>query len=402
MAIEEVSPVNEGEDRDRAILESGDKESDVNDHVASDDEEESEEEEESTDEDESTDEEPEESEEEETDESDESEDDDDESDDDKLEADAENLYQQLKTRDPKLLKEIPELRATIFREQEYAKHFPTIEDAKSAVDAVETLTSYENDLRAGNSTNLIEALAKTDKKSLENFAAGFIPSILKHSRDLHFSIVAPEIKQLLRAAARSTDERMSQAAINIHHYVFDNGNLEAEVGIKPIAESEQELALTKREKEFEKKQHDTFFGELRESVEKSVKREIARPLVKSGISPLLQQKLIDEVYIRLDAAVGKNARHMGNIRNLAQKASRDGYKSNWKDSIHSAQLSCAKGLIPKLRKEVLAEAKLTGVKLASKVDKIRIPSSNASRPSGKKDPKKHDWSADNAERKYLD
>src|SRR3990172_8704927 len=49
----------------------------------------------------------------------------------------ETTYQQIKKVDKDIFKKVPELRSVIFREQEYTKVFPSVEDAKQAQEAAE-------------------------------------------------------------------------------------------------------------------------------------------------------------------------------------------------------------------------------------------------------------------------
>jgi hypothetical protein len=143
-----------------------------------------------------------------------------------------DVYQLLKKNHPKLLKEIPGLKTTIFREREYTSILPTIEDARTAASALDTLSGLENDLREGNSKNFISAIEELGEDSLNSFLSGFTKSLYDKSEKLHFAFIAPEVKRILRAASKHSDERISNAANNLHYWFFDNGNMNEEVGLK--------------------------------------------------------------------------------------------------------------------------------------------------------------------------
>jgi hypothetical protein len=127
------------------------------------------------------------------------------------------------------------------------------------------------------------------------------------------------------------------------------------------------------------------------------------------MSDLMQKTLSREIFARVDAAICKDPRHMGNINNLWKQAKKDGFTSDWKDRIINTYLSRAKLLIPKFRQQVLSEAKLSAKSDNGETKKraTRIPSSGSSAsPSssyrgGKVDPKKVDWSKTD-ERAMLD
>lgn len=320
------------------------------------------------------------------------------------EVENDSLYQQLKKRDAKLLKEIPELRSVIFREQKFTEIFPSIEDAQSAREAADIFASYEKDLMAGDSTGILETLEKTDKKSLEAFVANFIPNVEKQNKQLYLEMLYPEFKKMLRAATKSKDARLVTSAENLNWFIFGDTDVEADAGLKPTKRDEKDDALSKREKEFESRITATFENDVITTIEKRFRNIVGSAFKDSDVSPLLQKSLIKEIMERVDSAITKDTRHMGNVKNLWDKARKAGFTTDWKDSIQNAYLSRAKVLIPKIRQQVLSEAKLSGKAIKETIRPVRIPTSGSTQRSGsgKVDVKKLDMSRPNAERELLE
>jgi len=306
-----------------------------------------------------------------------------------------SIYQQLKKYDPKVLKEIPELRSVIFAEQEYRRVFPSVEDAKAAAEAAEVFAQYERDLTSGDSSNILEALEKTGKDSLKNFVANLIPTIEKQSKDLYFGMLYPEFKKMLRAAAKSGDERLAVSAKNLNWFVFGNTDVDSDAdgALKPTKRDEREDAISRKEREFEERIFNSFSTDVSKSAETRAKRIISSAFKDSGISPLISSALTDKIFEKVDDTIAKDSRHMGNINNLWSQAKRAGFTTEWKDRITSAYLSRAKVLIPKIRQSVLAEAKINA-KAGTSINKkpVRIvPSGTTQKSSGKVDIKSVDW-----------
>lgn len=340
--------------------------------------------------------------------------DDDESDEEKVDeeddetvSEDDTVYQSLKKADKDIFKKVPELRQIIFREQKFTEYFSTVDAAKEAAEAVEVFNEYQADLVAGRSDNLLSALEKTDKKALESFVANFIPTLEKQNKTLYLDMIFPEFKKLCRAASRSNDENLKNAAYHLHNYIFGDTDLSADAGLKANSgKPAEEDELTTRERNFEQKQFQSFHSDVMTVGMGRVEREIGKAFKNTDISPLLQKSLTKEIMDRVDSKIQKDTRHMGNINHLWDQAKRNGFTSDWKDRIINAYLSRARLLIPPVRQAVLSEAKLNAkMGVVEAKEKTRIPSSGSAvnRQSGAKiDSKKIDWSKAGDERSMLE
>lgn len=330
-------------------------------------------------------------------------------DDDEDEVAADSLYQQLKAKDKNIFKEIPELKEVLFRERAYTERFPTVKDADAALEALNTLNGYNDDILSGKSDTILESLERIDKDALKEFVGNFIPSVEKLNKDLYYEMIGPELKKLFRAYSKHSDERISVSAKNLHYAVFNNHDIDREVGLKrsESKKSEGEENLTKKQKEFEDRVVHRFTLDVKQSCESRIKRSISSAFVNSGLSQLMQNKLTEEILNRVGEDLQKDTRHMGGMNSLWRQAKAAEYNDEWKDRIVNAYLSRAKALVPKHRQKVLAEAKLnvkTEEGKEKKEAKRVIPSNqtgNRSLGQGKIDPKKIDWNKTD-ERAMLD
>jgi len=307
------------------------------------------------------------------------------------------VYARIKKVSPELFKKVPELKQIIFREQEYTNVFPTVKEAKEALDTLQTFQEFNEDIGNGNSAKLIGALETVGKDALNSFLANFLPTVQKHSKDLYLQVVYPEIKKALKAAIKSGDERLEVSAKNLHWFIFGDHDIDGKVGLEPKEKDGRESELEERERKFEEKQFTSFAKDVAVTGKSRVERVISRAFEESGLSSLMQKKLVEEIFTRVDEIISKDVRFQGNNNNLWKQAKNNGFTSNWKDSIINAYLSRAKLLIPKVRQQVLAEAKLDAkIKSESEEgrEKKRIPTTSTSQRNftgGKIDKSKVDW-----------
>lgn len=339
--------------------------------------------------------------------SDESKDEDDEPEDDKEESaedevdEEDTLYQQIKKTSPELFKKVPELKRVIFREQAFTQVFPTVEEAKEASEQVANYNQMQTDILAGESEKLLKALNKIDSEgdgtSLKDFAANFIPSLEKVNKDLYFQVLYPEFKKLFRAAVNSGDKALQISAKNLNWFVFNDDGVDKDAGLKPKVRDEREEKFSKREQELEDRLSKGFVQDIVGVTKGRTLKVISNAFKDSGLSDWQQKKLSDDIFQRVDQALVQDRRHMGLVNQLYKEARRAGFTSDFKDRITNTYLSRAKLLIPKIRQQVLTEAKVNAKISESKPDKkkvTRITGSNVSRPVGttKVDPKKVDYS----------
>lgn len=282
-----------------------------------------------------------------------------------------SLYQQIQKASPKLLKEIPELKRVIFREAAYTEIFPTVEEAKESQRTAEVFQNFQQDIIEGNVETLLVAIEKTDKSALQNFVANFIPAVQQQSKELYLEMLYPEFKKLFRAAAKSGDERLKVSAENLNYFLFQDSDLDKDIGLKPAKKDEKEEKLSKREQEFEERIYKSFAQDVGSVTKGRAIRFISQAFRDSGISEWQQKKLTEDIFLKVDGIIQKDPRHQGVINQLWRQARQAGFTSEWKDRISNTYLSRAKLLIPKARQAVLSEAKVNAKINEGKDDKKR-------------------------------
>lgn len=318
-----------------------------------------------------------------------------------------SLYQKLKKLDKDIFKKEPELRSVLFREQEFTKRFPTIDDAQEALDLAETFISFQKDIESGNAETFIEATKQLGEDKLTDFSANFLPSLLKADKDVYYKIIQPEFKRMLRAALRHENKDIQQSARNLNWFLWQTTDVEKDEGFTPQDGDKKEDKVSKREEEFNKRQFETFSNDTKSVGLAKARRIITKSLEGFELAPITEKHLVNEILGRTLEAMEKDVRHNGNMNILWKKAKANGFVTEGKESIINAFLSRAKVSIPKIRQQVLQEAKVSASKESKdgKKKPTRLSGNSSVGKSGqavgKVDPKKVDWNETN-ERDLLD
>lgn len=312
----------------------------------------------------------------------------------------------IKTKYPKIFKEFPELRDVIFREQEFSKNFGSVEEAEEAGTKARSFDAIEASLLGGDSSPIIEQLAKNDPEALAKVVDNFLPTVLKSSQDLYLRATIPVIEQLLHSAFNqgksSQNANLMRSAQHIAQFIFgrpdipDPSRRGANTGPHPAEKKLQEEREQWAQQRFQEASQD-----INSAIDSELEAEIMKGLdPDKKLTDRQRSKLVEDIKNEIDAALGKDESFKRQMRSLWQKATTSNYGKEQRASIKSAFLARAKALVPsvrtRLRAEWLGERRPSGDgKDASKnkkqgqkqpVKKRALPSSGASAGQGPKRP----------------
>lgn len=317
-----------------------------------------------------------------------------------------SLYQRLKAKDKGIFKEIPELRTVLFREQEFTKRFPTIDDAQEALDLADTFISFQKDIESGNAETFLEATKQLGEDKLTDFSANFLPSLMKVDKETYYKVVQPEFKRLLRSMVKHENEDVRQSAKNINWALWGTTDVEKDEGFIP-EKNKTEDKVSKREEEWERRQLETFTNDVKFVGLNRARKIISKSLADFGLTPITEKHLTNEILSRTLEAMDKDVRYNGNMNVLWKKAKSQGFVTEGKESLVNAFLSRAKVSISRIRQQVLSEAKVSASGKPKEEGKkpTRLSGNSSAGKSGQAlgrvDPKKVDWNS-TSERDLLD
>lgn len=314
-------------------------------------------------------------EEETTDEEEETTEDEDEEDENEEDADARITHaSDLKKAFPDIFKKFPDVKAALFRDQEYSNLFASPKDAESYVAKGKLLDQIESDLIVdGNPKELLNAVKKDSPESFRKIAFTILPYLAEADKEAYLEVAALPIKQLIRSmvARFPKDSNEHKAALYVHRYYFDNTDVAAKVKVEEgvsTTKSEKELEYEKKIQAIDTREQNSFFESTNTSYVTRLTREFKTAIDGDDrLSDWMKGRIIESGLADIKNQLNNDPRFKRSMEALWSQAKSSGYSNDLKSRIVSTALARAKSLVPKVRAKLIAEA--LGKKVKAKEDK---------------------------------
>jgi hypothetical protein len=303
---------------------------------------------------------------------------------------------------PDFFKKFPTMRDMYFREAEYSKLFPTIDDAKEANENNVAFANIRDDVFNGAGDKFISAINSVDPNGLEKFASNFLPNLTKLNMNAFWRAANPLIEDVARAmfnkGRMEGDENISNAARHLSQFFFGKVEIaEGRASSKNVV-TEGETKLNQEKQEWEDRKHLEF----RSSLENDLRTQLDDIVIgldpRTGkskldpddiLSPFIKQTIVDHVVQDIGAALAADTSHLRYMDSLWSRAKTNGRKESDKQKIIGAYLNRARAMAPALRSRYVSEAlgrrsRAAGEKIR-KVESIPGRTPNVGRSSNGKD-----------------
>ena len=268
---------------------------------------------------------------------------------------------------PELFKKFPSLKDMYFRESEYSRLYPTIDDAKEASENSEAFTVLREDIFTKDGSEFITAMKDVNEKGLERFSSNILGSLIKVHPPSFWRAANPLVEDIAKnmfiKGTKEKDESMQNAARYLSEYFF--GNTEVAEGKKTTIIKEEPSEVSKEREEFEREKDTTFRGIVSTGIKGNLIPLIEGKDPKSGksrldpddiLSPFIKSTIIDRIINEIGTQLVSDKDHIRFMDSLWSKARRNGRTDEDKARISSAYLARAKSLIPSLRSKYVSEA----------------------------------------------
>jgi hypothetical protein len=295
-------------------------------------------------------------------------------DEDKLEEDEEEdatiaRASEIKKEFPEFFKKFPEVRAAIYRDQQYSEIFGNPKDAAVAAERSELLAQIEKDIiDEGDPEKLLKSVSEANKESFEKVAFKVLPFLQANHKELYYEVAATPIKQLLRAAwkeGRGKETDLGRAAAFIHKFFF--GDYEFDTKTKGEAgkfglkgeekESQEKKEYREKLQQLDQREYDNFSKAVDASYVGKMSKFIREALDKDErLGEYTKTKLVEDILTGVKGQLAKDPRYINQLQSLFKQAKLGGYSSEFKSRIINTALARAKSLVPSLRSRLVAEA----------------------------------------------
>jgi hypothetical protein len=268
---------------------------------------------------------------------------------------------QITTKYPSFFKEFPDMRHMLFREGEYSRIFPTVEDAKSASEDAQNFQHFASLVSSGKPDDFVSFLGGVkESKGLESMAANFLPALYKQDQNLYYRVTSPIGELLVRnaymAATQAGNENLKNAALHLAQWAF--GDLDYATGAKRSEEFKPEVKakdpdLERERAEFYQTKYNDARGYVQTQSQNRLVGEIRKGLDPNNtLTPTMQNLLVKEILNEIGVMLEADQRHMAMMNSLWKQAHRAGFAGEWKDRILSTYLSRARQIMPAIRSNV--------------------------------------------------
>lgn len=269
---------------------------------------------------------------------------------------------------PDFFKKFPSMRDMYFREAEYSKLFPTVDDAKEASESYTAFQNLREDVFNGTGERLLNAIKTQNPQSLNRFAGRFLGTLVKVDQNAFWSAANPLVEDVARSMFKKGtaegNENLANAAKYLAHYFFGDADI-AEGKKTTVVKEEPESDVSRERREWEDSKHNEFRGTIEKDLRGQLVDLITGRDEKTGkarldpdevLSPFIKNTIIDKVIQDIGAALQGDKQHLSYMDSLWSRAKTNGRTDADKARIISAYLARARALAPSLRSKYVSEA----------------------------------------------
>jgi hypothetical protein len=264
---------------------------------------------------------------------------------------------------PELFKKFPGIESAIYREQQYAEVFPTINDAKEAQARNEDYNKFEQSLLSGNIESVLASVKNTDEKAFGRITATFLQTLGKVDEKAYYATINHVIKSTLKTAfdtgKTNNNEQLQIAAQLINQFIYNSQNITVDQiqNNQQQEENPREQELKNRETQFAKQQLGIAVNDVSGRTENVIKSTIDKHLdVKNVMTPNVKRNAVNDIMREVDKEIGEDTRFKAILDKLWEQSFKENYSEASKLKIRNALLSKAKTILPAIMQRVKGEA----------------------------------------------
>ena len=297
-----------------------------------------------------------------------------EPDEEKLELSTPTSRREILKKYPTIFKDFPGLEKAYYREHEFTKLLPTIDDAKEAVAKSQTLDNLEKDLTSGDTLGVLTAIKKGNPEAFNKIADEYLSTLAKVDKDACNHVIGNVIRQtiisMVKESRASQNEALESAATILNQFIFASSQFEAPKRLSSKVENPEsdakEKRIAEREKAFLQQRFNSVNGELNSKINGACKSYIEKNIdPKGSMSDYVKRNATREAIEELESLVSKDSRFVTLKDKLWEKAIAEDFNPQIIAKIKSAFVSKAQTLLPAIIKKHRSEA-LKGMGVRSK------------------------------------
>lgn len=261
---------------------------------------------------------------------------------------------------PDFFKKFPAVEKMIYRDREYTEMFGSIEDAKELVARSEEFSAFEASLLSGNTEDVLKKVKEADPKAFDKIVDNYLEVLKKVDNDafLDVSEVFSRriIKGMIATAKKNNDEKLHDAAVGLHEYLFGDRNWKEPTPRVPIEKDAEKAELDKERQEFMTQKFNDARDGLQKRVDNTLRSTIADHIDPRGVMSAYEKKnAINDALNRIHAKIGEDKVFIKNLQRLWGNAFGKNFSSDTIDAIRKNYLGKSTPILNTVLKEIRAE-----------------------------------------------
>lgn len=268
---------------------------------------------------------------------------------------------------PKIFKDFPHLERAYYREQQYTEIFPSIDDAKTAVEQVKTFKTLEGEVLDGNISNLLYGIKEESPQGFKKVADNYMEALGKVDPQAHAHVVGNVIKRAIISVAQEAQrqgadrgKQLNAAAQILNQVVF--GSSEFTPPQNMFEESEEDTSkqdeIEEERVQFLTERFQLVSSEMQDRVSNTLTSTIQQHIdPRDSMTDYVRKNAVKDAMSEVQEAIASDKRFQIILDGLWRKAADSNFSQTSTNKIKSTYLAKAKTVlkpaIQKARREAL-------------------------------------------------
>jgi len=261
---------------------------------------------------------------------------------------------------PGLDKKFPFIFHAYYGYQQYTDVFPTIEDAKEAVDKAKTLDKFASEIMSGKIENVIREVSGNDK-AYRRMIDDYIPALARVNQNAATHVVSGiyknAIASMLNFAKENDNEDLAKAAGVLHQFLFTTNKFTPHQRLSKDSEVEETDQISEERRQFQKERFEQVQNDMIERMDNQIQATISANIDPKGqMQGFVKRHAAKEAFDLLERNLLADKAFKSTMERLWRAAVEDNYSAASRGRIRKAFLSRATALLPGVLKSVRNEA----------------------------------------------
>lgn len=263
---------------------------------------------------------------------------------------------------PDLFKKFPYLEKAYYREQAYTELLPTIDDAKEAIEARDSLRKFESDLLSGDTLSVLQVVKKTDEAAFAKIVDNYLPALAKVDQNAYFHILGninkAVIRNMVQEADRTKNDELKSAAVILNQFIFGGSEYTPPAKFSKEPDTNPEADQLKKEREdFKREKLTSVASDLQTRTDNSINNTIVNHIDPKGVmTEYVRRNAIREAKSMLEEVLAQDSRFNVHKDKLWEKAIESNFSPLSTKAIQTAYLGKAKAYLPSIIAKARNEA----------------------------------------------